>query len=173
MLASTYDTNSDGTVNAADTATYAQDADSLGGSAASQYSTGSHYSDSDIGGDESAFTGWDKNKGDDTKVSFKNITSNYVLTLADTAKKLMVSSASTVVITVPLETTADFPDGTFLSFWREGAGDVIVKPASGVTLRSIFDDTATAGDSLRVQNSPYYLEKDDLADTWNGYGDAK
>lgn len=71
-------------------------------------------------------------------------TAAYTLVLADAGKAVEVTSASTVNVTVPPNTTAAFPVGTVIEVAQMGAGQVVLIAGSGVTLRTAASLTTRA-----------------------------
>lgn len=91
-------------------------------------------------------------------------TTNYTLTLADDGVIIETNSTSSVTITVPLDSTANFPAGSKITILRANTGAAIVAGASGVTVN------ATPGLNLRAQWSAATLLKR-AANTWVLMGD--
>lgn len=63
-------------------------------------------------------------------------TSSFTLALADESNLMQVSSASSVVVTVPPNSSVAFAIGTQIVVARYGTGSVTFSPGSGVTIRS-------------------------------------
>jgi len=61
---------------------------------------------------------------------------NTVLSLADSNCIVPVNNASAITITVPADTTLNFPIGTNIVVYQKGAGQVTIDGAAGVTLLS-------------------------------------
>lgn len=136
-----------------------------------QISDLNHYDDADIGGNEAAFNGWDKNVSDDDSIAYGEVTSTtYILALSDTFKTLLLNNVDSVRVTVPPYSSVAFEEGTWIRFIQKGAGQGIVAPGSGVTLQSEYDDTR---DSLNSQWSVYVIEHSPTQNTWIGSGSAK
>jgi hypothetical protein len=72
---------------------------------------------------------------------------SYTLVLADQGKVVMMSSASAITLTVPLNSAAAFPIGTQIDVAQGSTGAVSIAPAGGVTLNS--------EDSRRKLRSPF------------------
>jgi hypothetical protein len=62
-----------------------------------------------------------------------------------------LSNASAIAVTIPTNATTAFPVGTVLNFSQNGAGQVTVSGASGVTLTSVGATATTP--KTRVQYS--------------------
>lgn len=75
-----------------------------------------------------------------------------------------VNSASAVAVTIPPDSTVNYPVGTTLDIIQTGAGQVTIAAGAGVTIN------ATPGLKLRTQWSSVTLLKR-AADTWLVYGD--
>ncbi|WP_421809417.1 hypothetical protein [Flagellimonas sp.] len=63
----------------------------------------------------------------------ENATSTRNAVLTDADGLVNVDSASDVTITIPANATTAFPIGTVLTYFQEGAGDVIISYSGGVT----------------------------------------
>jgi hypothetical protein len=61
-------------------------------------------------------------------------TGSYTLVLADRGKVISVNSASATTVTVPPESSVDFPIGTVVYIQRQGSGNVTLAAGAGVTL---------------------------------------
>lgn len=61
---------------------------------------------------------------------------NTVLSLADSNCIVPVNNAAAITITIPTDTTLDFPIGTNIVVYQKGAGQVTIAGAVGVTLLS-------------------------------------
>jgi hypothetical protein len=61
-------------------------------------------------------------------------TAAYTLVLADAGKALYLSNATPITLTVPHQTTAAFPESTFLYIIQPGAGQITVVPAVNVAV---------------------------------------
>lgn len=72
-------------------------------------------------------------------------TSNSTLALTDANKIIMATKATSILITIPTNTTAAIPIGTTINFVQAGAGIIVFKEASGVNLYSKKDSIATGG----------------------------
>jgi hypothetical protein len=100
-----------------------------------------------------------------SKISFNQQTgTSYTLVLSDKDKLVELNNTAAVSLTVPSDTTADFPIGTSISLLQVGLGQVSVTPGSGVTINS------TPGLNLRTQWSSATLIKR-AANLWLLSGD--
>jgi lysophospholipase L1-like esterase len=75
----------------------------------------------------------------------------YTLVLSDAGKVVELNNASAITLTVPTNASVAFPTGTPIGVWQQGAGQVTVTAAGGVTLR------APAGAHTRAQYSTLSL----------------
>ena len=89
----------------------------------------------------------------------------YTLVLADAGKRVTLTNAAEITLTVPPNSSVAFPTGTRIELEQWGAGDVIITEGSGVTINSL-----DGGDALSDQYSTATLIKDDT-DTWILKGD--
>jgi hypothetical protein len=88
----------------------------------------------------------------------------YTTVLADQGKLVELSNASSITLTVPLNSSVAYPTGTQINLLQTGAGQVTVAGAGGVTVN------ATPGLKLRAQWSAATLIKRGT-DTWVLIGD--
>jgi hypothetical protein len=87
-------------------------------------------------------------------ISFNQKTASYTLLLSDKDKMVEVSSSSATTITVPANSSEEFPIGSQISIMQTGTGQVTISPVnSGVTIN------ATPGLKLRAQWSSATLIK--------------
>lgn len=91
-------------------------------------------------------------------------TTNYTLVIGDDGIIIETNSASAIVITVPLDSTTNFPIGSKITIIRANSGAASVAGASGVTVN------ATPGLVLRAQWSAATLLKR-AANSWLLMGD--
>lgn len=91
----------------------------------------------------------------------------YVLVEADSYQTIVTTSASTVTITVPPESSVNFPIGTSISVLQSGAGQAVFAPGSGVTINTVGNSGALKN---RYQYSICGLYKYS-SDTWVAVGD--
>jgi alpha-tubulin suppressor-like RCC1 family protein len=89
----------------------------------------------------------------------------YTLVLADKGKQVSLSNASAITLTVPTNASVAFPTLSRIELWQEGAGQVTVAAAGGVTIRSSGSKLKLAG-----QYSAAVLTKVGT-DTWQLAGD--
>lgn len=86
--------------------------------------------------------------------------------LADAGKVIELNNAATITVTIPLNATQAFPIGTVIELWQQGAGQVVVAAAGGVTIRStegklkLYGQYAAA--SLRKRGSDEWVLVGDL-----------
>lgn len=88
----------------------------------------------------------------------------YTTVLADQGKLVELSNASSITLTVPLNSSVAYPTGSQINLLQTGAGQVTVAGAGGVTVN------ATPGLKLRAQWSAATLIKRGT-DTWVLIGD--
>lgn len=67
-------------------------------------------------------------------LDISEITASYTLTDGDAGKLIEANSATTITITIPLDSSVAFPVGSQFNVLMSGAGSVTFSPASGVTL---------------------------------------
>lgn len=106
------------------------------------------------------------NEKADVNNTFNNQTgTSYTLALTDNGKIVGLNNAAAITLTVPPDSTTDFPIGAEITIVQDGAGQVTVAPGSGVTINS-------AGGllSLASQHSAATLIKRS-ANTWLLIGD--
>lgn len=70
---------------------------------------------------------------------------SYTLALADAGEVVELNNAGGITLTIPTNGTIAFPVGTVIELWQQGAGQVTVSPAGGVTMRSPSSKTKLAG----------------------------
>ena len=98
-------------------------------------------------------------------VAINSQSASYTLALSDAGKMVEISNASANNLTVPADSTADFPIGTQISILQTGSGQTTVTNAVGVTING------TPGLKLRAQWSIATLIKR-AANTWVLLGDT-
>jgi hypothetical protein len=98
-------------------------------------------------------------------VAINSQSASYTLVLSDAGKMVEISNASANNLTVPADSTADFPIGTQISILQTGSGQTTVTNAVGVTING------TPGLKLRTQWSIATLIKR-AANTWVLLGDT-
>lgn len=80
-------------------------------------------------------------------MKYEVVTASFTATRAQAGTTFIVKSASTVVITIPLNATTAMPLGAFFNVIQRGAGAVQFVTAAGATINDIDAGTAaTAGD---------------------------
>lgn len=96
-------------------------------------------------------------------------TASYTLALSDQSKMIEMNSSSATVLTIPTDSTVNFPIGTYIVVLRTGSGSVTIEGMvgvpSGVTINT------TPGLTLRAQWSMATLIKR-AANTWVMSGDT-
>lgn len=97
-------------------------------------------------------------------IAINNQTTSYTLVLADDGKFIEVLSSSAVNVTIPLESSVNFPIGTQITVLQTGTGQITFVPTSGVTLNG------NPGVKTRGQWTAATLIKR-AADTWVVLGD--
>lgn len=101
------------------------------------------------------------------QMTANNQTDNYTLVLTDAGKVIEMNKGSAVNLTIPANATVAFPVGTVIEVWQQGAGQVTVVAAGGVTLRSNGDKVKTAAQyatiALRKQAVNTWVISGDLA----------
>jgi len=89
----------------------------------------------------------------------------YTLALSDDGKLIACDNANPFTLTVPENSTVEFPVGTQVVILQKGDGQVTVEGEAGVTLLSVNNEVVTA-----KKNSIAGLIKIDT-DTWSLLGD--
>lgn len=90
----------------------------------------------------------------------KQTGTTYTLLLSDRGGMVSLNNAAAVTLTVPLDASVSYPEGTVIAGIQFGAGQVTVAPTGGVT---IIDDS---GLKTIGQGSQFTLTKFDNANTW-------
>lgn len=73
----------------------------------------------------------------DSVVETNNQTgTTYSLVLTDAGKVVELNNAAAIIVTIPTNAAVAFPIGTVIELWQQGAGQVSVAAAVGVTIRS-------------------------------------
>lgn len=98
-------------------------------------------------------------------VSINSQSASYTLVLSDIGKMVEINNASANNLTVPADSTTNFPIGTQISILQTGSGQTTVTNAVGVTING------TPGLKLRTQWSIATLIKR-AANTWVLLGDT-
>jgi len=76
-------------------------------------------------------------------VPINNQTTSYTLVLADAGKMIVMNNSSIATVTIPLQSTANFPIGTQILVMSIGVGQTTIAATSGVTLNSKNGVTAS------------------------------
>lgn len=106
-------------------------------------------------------------EGVPSRTQISNKTESYTLSsLSERDTMIELSSSSAVTLTIPADSTVNFPIGTTLDILQTGTGEVTVAGAGGVTVNS------TPGLKLRTQWSSATLMKRS-ANSWLVFGDLK
>lgn len=92
-------------------------------------------------------------------------TTSYTLALADTLGVNDITSATAVTVTIPTNATVAIASGVEVEFAQQGAGQVTITPASGVTIHAAGNLSKT-----RLQYSSVSLRKLST-DVWHLVGD--
>jgi hypothetical protein len=98
----------------------------------------------------------------DPLYEFNRQSSSYTLAIADSFKMIEMSAGGT--LTIPAESTVNFPIGTAIDILQTSSSQVTIAGASGVTVN------ATPGLKIRAQWSSATIVKRS-ADTWVAMGD--
>ena len=98
----------------------------------------------------------------DPLYEFNQQSTSYTLVIADSFKMIEMSSGGT--LTIPLDSSVDFPIGTAIDILQTSSSQVTIAGASGVTVN------ATPGLKLRAQWSSATVVKR-AANTWVAMGD--
>lgn len=96
-------------------------------------------------------------------------TSSYTLALSDQSKIIEMNSSSAIVLTIPIDSTVNFPIGTYIVVLRTGTGSVTIEGMVGVPSGVVIN--YTPGLTLRAQWSMATLIKR-AANTWVLSGDT-
>lgn len=96
-------------------------------------------------------------------------TSSYTLALSDQSKIIEMNSSSATVLTIPIDSTVNFPIGTYIVVLRTGTGSVTIEGMVGVPSGVVIN--FTPGLTLRAQWSMATLIKR-AANTWVLSGDT-
>ena len=63
-------------------------------------------------------------------------TASHTLELADLNRVVAMDNTTAATVTVPFNTTVNFPVGSVVNIYRANTGDVTITPATGVTIRN-------------------------------------
>ena len=89
----------------------------------------------------------------------------YTLVAGDAGKLVTLSNAGAITLTVPQDSAATIPVGTYVDLYQLGAGQVTVTAGAGATLR-----TSGLTAKARAQYSRLGVQKVS-ANTWSLFGD--
>ena len=94
-------------------------------------------------------------------------TSSYTIALKDVDKMIKMNSSSNLTLTIPPESSVNFPIGSRLEVYRAGTGEVTFAPGASVDIRSKLNNTKIA-----IQYSGAMLTKIG-SNEWHLIGDLK
>lgn len=94
-----------------------------------------------------------------------NTSTGYTLVLGDSGKRVDLSNASAITLTVPTNASVAYPAETEIFLSQSGAGQVTVSPAGGVTINSYSGKTKLAG-----QYAAACLKYTSTSNVWELYG---
>lgn len=94
-------------------------------------------------------------------------TSSYTIALKDVDKLIKVNSSSNLTVTIPPESSANFPIGSRLEIFRAGTGEVTLVAGASVDIRSKLNNTR-----ISSQYSGTMLTKIGINE-WHLIGDLK
>lgn len=102
-----------------------------------------------------------------TQIEKNNQTgTTYTLVLSDAGKVVELNNASAITLTVPTNATVAFPVGTVIELFQQGAGQVTISPAGGVTIRSKDSNNKISGQygaaSLRKRDTDEWVLSGDI-----------
>jgi hypothetical protein len=89
---------------------------------------------------------------------------SYTLVLADNGKYVEMNNASANTLTVPPNSSVEFPVGTQVTVIQTGAGITTISPGAGVTI-NYFSPTSAATRTLKARWTAATLIKR-ATDTW-------
>jgi hypothetical protein len=112
------------------------------------------------------YTSVDRDTFSLSNLSFNSQTASYTLVLADKDKMVEVNVSSANNLTIPPESSVNFPVGTQISILQTGTGQTTLVAGSGVTVN------ATPGLKLRARWSSATLVKR-ASNTWVALGDLQ
>ena len=87
------------------------------------------------------------------------VTADRTLQLGDAGRNLDVNSASAVILTIPPNSSVDFPIGTVIEVARIGAGAVTITPGAGVTIPNRIQVAGTSTRTIADQRTSVSLRK--------------
>jgi hypothetical protein len=94
-------------------------------------------------------------------------TSSYTIALKDVDKMIKMNSSSNLTLTIPPESSTNFPVGSRLEVYRAGTGEVTFTPGASVDIRSKLNNT-----KISTQFSGAMLTKIGTNE-WHLIGDLK
>lgn len=75
-----------------------------------------------------------------------NVTgTSYTFSLFDTGKTLVFSNSSSISLTVPLESSANFAIGQMFTILQKGTGQITISGSVGVTINSLSGNNKISG----------------------------
>jgi hypothetical protein len=91
-------------------------------------------------------------------------TNDYTAVLADAGKIVELTKATAVALTIPPESSVDWPTGTVIGVYQGGAGNVTITAGAGVTIRNLAALRGQYAEaSLRYRGSDEWVLEGDLA----------
>ena len=98
-------------------------------------------------------------------LDINSLVASYVLALSDDGKLIEINAPSLATVTIPLDSSVDFPVGTQITFIQTGAGQISFVPTGGVILNS----NPTNGRTRGIWTSAVLIKR--AANTWILLGD--
>ena len=98
-------------------------------------------------------------------LEINSLVASYILMLSDDGKLIEISNAAAVNLTIPPNSSVNFPLGTQITFLQTGVGQITFVPGTGVSL------TSNPGNKTRAQWTGATLIKRAMPDTWVLLGD--
>jgi hypothetical protein len=95
---------------------------------------------------------------------FNSQSASYTLVLNDNGKVIPINASASAVVTIPPESSVNFPIGTNITILQTGAGETSIAPGAGVTLLS---DSSKR--KIKAQYAAAGLLKT-AADNWVAFG---
>lgn len=102
------------------------------------------------------------------KAAFQQVTASRTLALSDSGFYLSCDSTSAITITVPNDSSVNFPIGSSVEIAQENTGSVTVSGATGVNIRR-YNSANTTGHLLAGRYAATVLEKV-AANEWRAFG---
>lgn len=100
-------------------------------------------------------------------VSIRETVGSHTIELHDVNKLIKVNSSSNLTVTIPPESSRNFPIGSRIEIYRAGTGEVTVVPGASVDIRSKLNNTR-----ISSQYSGAMLTKIGINE-WHLIGDLK